>query len=259
MTRIKALAQSLLKQAQKNVQDVDWNTIFYNAVPNLLLDQLEKYFRLEIEGAHHLPKRGAAIVIANHSGFSGFDAVMLIHEVYKNTGRIPRALAHWFWFTTKLTAYPMEKLGFLKATSDNGLNALKRNRMLMIFPEAEYGNFKPSAQAYQMQNFKTGFVRMALLEQCPIIPVIILGAEETHINLKQFKLSPKLKSMIIPLPLNLLPLPAKWKMVVLPPIVYPFDASRADDTDLLNELAGEMRDRMQAAIQEELSKRQSVF
>ena len=51
------------------------------------------------------------------------------------------------------------------------------------------GNFKASSNRYHLQEFKRGFIRMALLTKAPIIPTLIIGAEETHINLKQLKLA----------------------------------------------------------------------
>ena len=58
---------------------------------------------------------------------------------------------------------PAHKMGFLEATTSNGLNLLKKNNMLILFPEGEYGNFKPSQKRYRLQEFKRGFVRMAVL------------------------------------------------------------------------------------------------
>ena len=60
--------------------------------------------------------------------------------------------------------------------------------MIILFPEGEKGNFKPSRKSYELQEFKRGFVRMALETQSPIIPTLVIGAEETHINLSQLKL-----------------------------------------------------------------------
>ena len=90
-------------------------------------------------------------------------------------------------------------------------------------------------------------------------PTIILGAEETHINLAQLKFSKYLRGLVLPLPLNVVPLPAKWKIKYLPPIELPYKASAADDRELLSELTQDIRERMQAAISEEAGKRDSIF
>ena len=216
-------------------------------------------FRLEVEGLENIPRRGPALLTPNHSGYSGFDAFLLAHEVYKSTGRIPRVLAHHLWFLTKATSIPAEKVGFIEATMPNAMAQLKKNNLVVLFPEGEYGNFKPSLERYHLQNFKRGFVRMALQRQCPIVPTLILGAEETHINLAQLKFTKHLRGLVLPLPLNLIPLPAKWKFVFLPPIHLPYKPEAANDRELVGELASEIRERMQAALSEEVGKRDSVY
>ena len=53
----------------------------YRVLPQFFLELIEKYLRVQVEGARYLPKRGPYIVIANHSGYMGFDALMLSHEL----------------------------------------------------------------------------------------------------------------------------------------------------------------------------------
>ena len=99
----------------------------------------------------------------------------------------------------------MQKMGFVEASKANGLNALKKKKLVALFPEGEYGNFKPTTKRYHLQEFKRGFIRLALETQAPIIPTLILGAEETHINLAQLKFTKYLRGMVLPLPLNIIP------------------------------------------------------
>lgn len=100
---------------------------------------------------------------------------------------------------------------------------------------------------------------MALETQCPIIPVLIIGAEETHINLAKLGLPKILGGATFPLPLNLIPLPAKWVIKFLPPIHLPYNADARNDRDLVREIAEEIRESMQKSLSEEIRKRESVF
>jgi 1-acyl-sn-glycerol-3-phosphate acyltransferase len=233
--------------------------IAYRMIPDLLMEVARRYFRLEIEGLENVPKRGPALITPNHSGYSGFDAMLLSHEIFKGTGRVPRVLTHKFWFMTETTKIPAEKIGFIEANMENGLLQLKKNNVVMLFPEGERGNFKPTAKRYTLQRFKTGFVRLAVMRECPIVPTIIIGAEETHINLAQIKLGKLAPGAILPLPLNVIPLPAKWKIKILPPISLPYGPTAAEDHELMEELAQDIRERMQVAITEEVSHRGSAF
>lgn len=247
------------KEKLFGLKQLDRDTLIYRVLPKLLMEIMRKYFRVEVEGLENIPKTGAAIIAPNHSGFAGFDALLLSHIVYKDLKRIPRVLTHHLWFLTKTTSVPAAKMGFTEATFENGINALKKKNLIVLFPEGEYGNFKPTVEMYQLQEFKRGFVRMALTEQAPIIPTLIIGAEETNINLSQLKFTKYLKGLVLPLPLNVIPLPVRWKIKFLPPIYLPYKAAALEDRELVLEIASEIQELMQDQLREELRKRGSVF
>jgi 1-acyl-sn-glycerol-3-phosphate acyltransferase len=223
------------------------------------MEILAKYLRLEVEGADKIPKTGRVLISPNHSGYSGFDAVVLAHIINKAAGRIPRVLTHHLWFMTKTTSIPAHKMGFVEATTKNGLNYLEKSQVVVLFPEGEHGNFKPSSIRYRLQEFRRGFIRMAIATQSPIIPTLILGAEETHINLKQLKFTRFLRGTVLPLPLNVIPLPAKWKIIFMDPIHLPYPKSAVDNTELIHEICSEIREKMQERLAKELSSRDSIF
>jgi 1-acyl-sn-glycerol-3-phosphate acyltransferase len=237
----------------------DPETLLYRVMPLFMMEIMETYFRLEVEGAENVPKRGRALYAPNHSGFSGFDAMMLLHEIQRLSGRTPKVLTHPLWFLTQATAIPANKLGFIEATKENALRELKKNRQIVLFPEGEYGNFKPSSRAYSLQDFKRGFIRIAIETNTPIVPTIVIGAEETHINLSQLKFSRYLRGLVLPLPLNIIPLPARWKIIFLPPVHLPYSSAKCSDSELMNELANDIRDIMQERIQFELKNRKSIY
>ncbi len=249
------------KQQEKifNLKELPKEVLLYRVMPKLLLEIIRKYFRMEVEGIENLPKKGKVLIIPNHSGYSGFDAVLLGHEIYQRAFRIPRVLTHHLWFFTEATAIPAQKMGFIEATTQNALKLLRKNNCVVLFPEGEYGNFKPTSQKYRLQDFKRGFIRMALMTGSPIVPTIIIGAEETHINLRQLKFTKYLIGSVLQLPLNIVPLPAKWKIKFLEPINLPFNPDAVNDTELVHELAAEIQDRMQEEIAKELAKRDSVY
>ena len=242
-----------------DLQSLPRDVLLYRVMPHLIMEIVRKYFRLEVEGLENLPKNGPCLITPNHSGYSGFDAVVLSHELVKATKRIPRVMTHHLWFISEATALPANKMGFVEATTKNGEEMLKKNNMVILFPEGEFGNFKSSQKAYRLQEFKRGFVRLAITNKAPIVPTLILGAEETHINLKQLKFSKFLKGLVLPLPLNVLPLPAKWKIVFLEPIHLPYKADATEDSELMREIAQDVRERMQAQLNKELSKREYVY
>ena len=242
-----------------NLKALDRETLIYRVLPHFLLELMRKYFRVQVEGLENIPKRGAAIIAPNHSGFSGFDALLLAHIINKDLKRIPRVMTHHLFFLTKTTSIPANKMGFTEASIENGTNALKKNNLIILFPEGENGNFKPSTKMYQLQDFKTGFVRLAILTQSPIVPTLIIGAEEASINISQLKFTKFLRGIVLPVPLNIIPLPVKWKIKFLPPIYLPYKPDSANDRDLMMEVADDIQEQMQEALTEESLKRHSLF
>lgn len=257
--RIRQLFQLKPEAIISQLMHADRETVLYKLLPHFFLELMKTYFRVQVEGAEHLPKRGRALITPNHSGVSGFDAMVLQHEITRASGRYPRVLTHHLWFLTPTTAIPANRLGFIEATRENGRKALNKNQIVVLFPEGEYGNFKPSSKAYQLQEFKRGFVRLAVETNSPIIPTLVIGAEETHINLSRLKFTRFLRGVILPLPLNLIPLPSRWRIIFLEPIYLPYTADAAMDRELMRELADEIQEKMQARLNAELKKRQSVF
>lgn len=242
-----------------NLKDLSSDTLLYKVFPRLFMEILKKYFRIEIIGIENIPKKGPVIIAPNHSGFLGFDALILSYILQQNTKRIPRVMTHHLWFLTKATSLPAHKLGFIEATYDNGVSLLKKNSLVVLFPEGEEGNFKPSSKRYQLQEFKRGFIRMAIETNAQIVPTIILGAEETHINLQQLKFTKFLRGLVLPLPLNVIPLPAKWKIIFEKPVYLPFLAEKIKDTELCHELANEIQESLQKKINKEVKKRGSGY
>ncbi len=228
--------------------------------PKFLLEIVRKYFRIETHGLENIPRRGKALIAPNHSGCAGLDAVMLGHVLHEQTGRIPRTLTLWNFFRW----FPMfsgvaEKMGLKPATTENGTVLLRKNHLVICFPEGEEGSFKPSSERYRLQTFHTGFIRMALLSGAPIVPCVIIGAEEANINLGTLRLTQYVKPILMPIPFNMVPLPAKWDIRFLPPIDLSAHKDQAGDRKNLERLANEVRAQIQERITADLRQREYVY
>lgn len=242
-----------------NLRQLDTDALLYKVFPRLFMELMKKYFRLEIEGLENIPLKGPVIIAPNHSGFSGFDAMILAYILQENTKRIPRVMTHHLWFLTEKTALPAQKLGFIEATYANGISFLKKNNLVVLFPEGANGNFKATTKKYQLQEFKRGFIRMGLETGAVIVPTLVIGAEETHINLQKLKFTKFLRGLVLPLPLNIIPLPAKWKIIFDKPIVLPFGSEKAKDIELCHDLANEIQESMQKKLNKIIKKRGSAY
>lgn len=231
----------------------------YKVLPVFLLDIIERYLRVSTEGVENIPDEGSGIIIANHSGFMGFDALMLSYEIFQRKKRIPRIITHKLWFIVPEISVPAKKLGLVPATFDNGLKILNKDELLVLFPEGEEGNFKPTRYRYRLRPFRRGFVRLALKTGAPIIPAVVVGAEETNITLSQIRWAKELLGIIIPVPLNVLPLPAKWHIKYLEPIRLEKNPEKAEDMEYVTKIARKIRRELQAELHDVLRRRRTIF
>ncbi|MGZ3652607.1 MAG: lysophospholipid acyltransferase family protein [Bdellovibrionota bacterium] len=231
-----------------------------NDIPHFLLDIVRKYFRLEVEGIENVPRKGRCLIVPNHSGVTALDAVMVANEIQRSLRRIPRILAHPLWFVGPNIRILAKRMGLEEANKDAGETLLRKEKAVMIFPEGAAGNFKPTSDRYHLQEFRRGFVRMAMATKAPIVPVVVIGAEETNINLSSIPLTKVLKGTIIPIPLNVIPLPAKWKIIFLPPIsMKKYSKKDAANHDLVHSVSESVKAQIQTRINAELAKREWIY
>ena len=229
-------------------------------IPRFLLEIVRQYFRLEVEGMENIPRRGRALVTPNHSGVTALDAVMISNEIMRAKKRIPRMMAHPLWFVGPNIRILARKMGLEEANKDTGVKLLRKGNLVVLFPEGAEGNFKPTAKRYQLQEFKRGFVRMAMATKSDIVPTVVIGAEEANINLSTISLTKYLRGTVIPIPLNVIPLPAKWKIVFLPPIdMSKYSAKDAANKELVHEVAEKVKTMIQDRIDAEIENREWIY
>ncbi len=210
--------------------------------------KVRDYCRLTVEGLENVPS-GAAVIVANHTGWAGLDYSNLFLTLYDGTGRTPRVAVHPSYFRNEKMREAAQKLGFFEVSVGTSTKILDEGGLVTFFPEAEAGNFKPIWKRYQLQPFRPGFARVALASMAPLVPVAIIGGEDANPTLGSFHLD-KL-DMPIPLPLSILPLPVKWRIKFLKPI-DPADYLEADSPD--KDVAALMALDIQARLQEEVTR-----
>ena len=230
------------------------------------------YFRVETTGLHNLPGEGCGLLVANHSGQIPLDATMIGYAVMTDhpSNRMPRALyANWF---TRLPFFSsvLVKLGQALANEENGIRLLEQGELVQVFPEGIKGISKLYKDRYKLARFgRGGFVRMALKTGAPIIPISVVGAEETYITLRQARFITNLIGFpFFPIslrwpwlgPLGLVPLPTKWYLDFGSPIrLDDYPSGSAEDLMLISQLSNQVRNQIQKMIYDRLATRQSVF
>jgi 1-acyl-sn-glycerol-3-phosphate acyltransferase len=187
------------------------------------------WFRVASEGHEHIPPDGPAILVANHAGLLPFDGAMITLDVLLRTDppRLPRAIFDRFVGKLPPVRRFFEAVGAVMASRESLTSLLKHGRLALVFPEGIEGIVKPVAQRYRLQHFHTGFVRQALAEGAPVIPVAVIGSDDQAPILYDVKpLARRLGLPVAPVtptfpwlgPLGLLPLPVRYRIVYGAPI-----------------------------------------
>jgi 1-acyl-sn-glycerol-3-phosphate acyltransferase len=228
------------------------------------------YWRVEVEGIENVPADGPVLLAANHSGALPFDAVMIALAVEEEhpAHRMVRMLYAKFVDTLPAIGTLYNRLGGVQASTTNGLTLLKRGEVVGIFPEGEEAMGKPYHQAYCLRPFRTGVAHLSARVQAPIVPVAVVGAEETTRPLFRIARLPSfLRLPFVPVPtlfpllgpLGLLPLPTKWRIRFGEPVSPVRPYPRTPREHVMHERAEYVRTQVQRLLDTERLRRRTVL
>jgi 1-acyl-sn-glycerol-3-phosphate acyltransferase len=140
----------------------------------------ENWFQVRSEGHQHIPARGAAVVVANHSGVLPYDAMMIATDVFRNTRppRLVRYMVDFFVYRFPFLGTFFRSVGQIPGTRANFDGLVDEGHVVGIFPEGADALGKPHEQAYQLYPFTHGHAELAARHGAPVIPAGVVGAEE---------------------------------------------------------------------------------
>jgi 1-acyl-sn-glycerol-3-phosphate acyltransferase len=236
-------------------------------------DPIYKYwFRVEWEGFEHLPEEGGALLVANHAGAIPPDAPSIMHGIEKDLGRPVYGLAENLFRTMPVVGTLWSRSGGVAAHPDNAYRLLHdEQRLVLVFPEGTKGTGKHYRDRYRLRRFgRGGFVDIAMRAGVPVIPIAVMGAEETMpILFKSPRLAKMLNIPYFPVTANMLAfgpaglvgyLPAKFRIRVLPPVHFdvPPNQERYSRSRVMEE-SERIRRMVQDALYDMLRTRRSVW
>jgi 1-acyl-sn-glycerol-3-phosphate acyltransferase len=259
-----------LHLATYDVDPIGLDPVIHEMVWHVLNGLYFDYFRVAVEGIEHVPMDGPAMLVANHGGAAlPYDAAMLALAVLNSAER-PRRVrigATEIFNMLPWISHMYRKVGAVYASRDDARSILQRGGLLGVFPEGESGFMKPVWQAYHVQRFgRGGFVHLAETTGVPIIPVAILGAEEVHPAVTISKRLAHLIRMVFPqqrveeiaIFLNPIPLPVRWHIQFLPPVM-PEDPGAEPDPLRMLERSEAIRRSVQNTLDAQLAARGTAF
>jgi 1-acyl-sn-glycerol-3-phosphate acyltransferase len=249
---------------------LDWE--FVAAVLPIFRFLYKTYWRVETDGLWHVPAEGRALLVANHSGMLPWDGFMVGTAILTEhpAQRLVRGLYAALLAQMPYASILLTRLGQALANAENGRRLLAQDELVAVFPEGYKGIGKPYKDRYKLARFgRGGFVETALSTQAPIIPVSVVGAEETSVTLAKLPILPGASSVpYLPVTLTFpwlgllgfVPLPTKWYIDFGEPIATDgYDPEEGQNPVLVSQLSDQVRNRIQDMICDRLAQRRSVF
>jgi 1-acyl-sn-glycerol-3-phosphate acyltransferase len=243
------LVSSRVPAADLDERDPDY---IRESLPGLwLLASL--YFRAEVRGLGNIPEEGPVLLVGNHSGGNltpDTSVFTLAFSTYFGVERPFYQLAHNLVLSMPGLSY-LRKYGTVAASHENARKALRSGAAVLVYPGGDYEVHRPIWERHRV-NFdgRKGFLRLALQEGVPIVPVVSVGGQETSIFLSRgetiaralnldrlFRLKVLPISLAIPWGINVgdmlghWPLPAKITIEALPPIDVEEEFGKDPDLD----------------------------
>jgi len=226
------------------------------------------YWRVEFEGMENIPAAGRALYVASHRGFMPLDGVIHLSLILTYRQRTVRFLIIPSLLRIPFLCNFLTKVGGVVASQQNAARLFEGENLVGMFPEGIRGAFTPYKSAYKLRDFsKSGFARMAIVNQAPVIPVAVVGHAEIFPIISRINSSVVTRTLgwpylpIAPMfPLAPVPIPSKWHVRVLEPVplqgLRPADANNAP---LVQDFSRYIQDIVQKNIDQMVSRRKHVF
>ena len=245
---------------------------YTNAVRPFFDFMYDGWWRVDAVGVERVPETGRALLVANHAGVVPWDATMIAAALLRHHPhpRHPRFLVLNWAFQLPWVASFMRKVGGVPASPHNAERLLNEDNLVAVFPEGVKGAGKDFSERYRLQRFgRGGFIEVALRTGAPIVPVAVVGSEETYPKIAEapplarllgapyFPVTPTFPALG---PLGAVPLPSKWRIEFCEPISLAHHGPEAiNDRALVFELTEHVRDTIQGALFSNLVERGSAF
>ncbi|HET8598913.1 MAG TPA: lysophospholipid acyltransferase family protein [Segeticoccus sp.] len=131
--------------------------------------------RFRIRGSEHVPTTGGAVMVINHIGYMDFAYAGL---AARPAGRLVRFMAKESVFRHPVSGPLMRGMHHIPVDREAGASsfrqaftALREGEIVGVFPEATI------SRSFELKDFKSGAVRMALAAKVPLLPTVVWGSQ----------------------------------------------------------------------------------
>lgn len=260
-----------MARARARPDDLDArDPTFITRVMPLLGALYDHYFRAETEFVERFVD-GPCLAVANHNAMTGtpdmFCHMLAFWRTYAPE-RPSYGLMHDLPFSLPGAGPVLNAMGALRASPDNATRALERGAAVLVFPGGDLDACRPYSRRYEIEFGKRrGFVRIAIRQGVPIVPIVSVGAhhslyvmtdgralaEALHLpEILRWNVAPIGFALpwgpfaIIPVPH--FPPPVKIHTRILAPIRINLPPSAADDPEAVESVFLLVKNTMQSAM-----------
>jgi 1-acyl-sn-glycerol-3-phosphate acyltransferase len=204
-----------------------------------------RYFTVATSGIEHVPARGRAMLVGNHSGGIAIDAAMVIVSclLEMDPPRLAQGMAERFIARLPFLNVWATRTGQLPGLPEHAERLLDDERLLLVFPEGARGTAKLFRERYSLVEFGSGFMRLALKTHAPVIPFAVLGGGEAFPTVANaYKVGRALGLPYLPLVAYGVPLPLPAKIDIEYGTPMHFTGTGNEDDEIVYRHVGQVRD-----------------
>ena len=211
------------------------------------------YFKVDVYGIDHVPSQGRAVLVGNHSGGVAIDGAMVMGSMLLDAEppRLPHAMIDKFIHQFPGASQIMSRMGQFTGNPDQAIRLLRAERLLLTFPEGARGTAKLAKDADSLVGFGTGFMRLALETNSPIVPFGFVGGGDalpTIANLK--RLGRLLGVPYVPITkwILLVPKPTRFQLLYGKPMY--FEGTGHERDEVVAGMVGQVKERIRDLIRQ---------
>ncbi len=211
-----------------------------------------RYFDVTVNGIDHVPARGRAMLVGNHSGGVALDGAMTLASLFfdMEPPRLGHGMAEKFLNRVPFASTWTNRCGQLTGLPEHATALLEADRLLLVFPEGARGTAKLYGDRNTLVDFGTGFVRLALRTRSPVIPFAFLGGGEaipTVVNL--VRLGQLFGAPYVPVTPWLLPVPRPVRLEIYYDAPVVLDGTGDEEDEVIIAHVERIKERIAALIQ----------
>lgn len=235
------------------------------------------YFRVQTSGWEQIPPQGNVLFVGSHNGgLATPDLPMFAYDWYRRFGydHPVYGLTHpKVWRVFPELARMAAQVGSVQAEPRIAIAALKQGASVLVYPGGAQDTFRPHSQRHKIHFAgRVGYIKLALRQAVPIVPLISWGAHDTLIVLGDcydqvkalhqagmpwlFNTDPEVFPIYLGLPWGLavgalpnLPFPTQIHTRVCPPIYFDRTGrAAAQDRAYVADCAAQVETQMQHAL-----------